>query len=115
MNTQKDQIKDCVKRILREDAELAAEKNCRHERENGLCMSHGTLTRVESGEFPDLDKVRLTKEFIHLYAITVNLRKHVRYCDKRQDKTGADVYRARIREYGKSILRACGLSINDLL
>ena len=114
MNSKTETISDCVKRIMREDAEYAAEKSCKNERDNGLGVSHGTLTRVKFGEFPPLDKLRLAKDLIHLYAITVNLRKHVLYCDKRHDKTGADVYRGRVRALGLAILRACGLSINDL-
>ena len=46
MHIQKDLINYCVKRIMREDAELAAEKSCKNERDNGLGVSHGTLTRV---------------------------------------------------------------------
>ena len=108
MDGKKDSIRKGVKRIMREDAELAAEKSCKNERDDGLLLSHGTLSRVKFGKFPDLDKTRLAKDFSHLYDITINLRRLVRDCEKRHDKTGADSYRARIKEYGKSILKACG-------
>ena len=46
MNSKTETISDCVKRIMREDAELAAEKSCKHKRDEGLGVSHGTLSDV---------------------------------------------------------------------
>ena len=46
MNNSIVEIRQCVKRVLRETAVLAAEKRCKQKKDDELSLSHGTLSRV---------------------------------------------------------------------